>query len=246
MASQAAFNQQRQALGDVVRAWERRARAQRALRWLPRGLWAGLALGIGAALAARLFPALSAERAAAVAAAVVALAGLIGPLLAWLQPRSLLAAARRFDLEFNLGERTSTALELAEGRIRTRDDLAARQIADAWAAASAVDVRARLPLRVDGRAWLLAAALAAVLIALLLLPNPQAEAASASTARDAALAQARDDLADATQEVAAISPLPDDQRQALLEQLERAAQTLGEQQVTAEEVFAALAGAQSR
>lgn len=246
MASQAAFSQQREALGVVVRAWERRARAQQALRWLPRGLWGGLALGIGVALAARLFPVLSTGQAAAVAAAGAALAALTAPLLAWLRPRALLAAARRFDLEFNLGERTSTALELAEGRIRTRDDLAARQIADAWAAASAVDIRARLPLRADTRAWLLAAALAAVLVLLLLLPNPQAEAASGSAARDAALAQARDELADVTQEVAALSPLADDQRQALLEQLERAAETLGEQQVTAEEAFAALAGAQSR
>lgn len=242
MATQAAFREQHEALSAVIRVWERRARAQRALRWLPFGLSVGLASGAGVALVARLFPVLTTGQAAALALVALALAAAITPLLAWLRPRSGLDSARHFDLLFGLNERTSTALELAEGRIHTHADLAARQLADAWQTARVVDARARLPLRPGGRAWLLPAALA-VALALLLLPNPQAEAASQNAARDTALADARDSLADITQETAAASALTEEQRAPLLEQLERAAETLSRPEITAEEAFAALAGA---
>lgn len=242
MATQAAFREQHEALSAVIRAWERRARAQRALRWLPFGLSAGLAAGGGVALVARLFPVLAAGQAAALALVALALAAALTPLLAWLRPRSGLDSARHFDLLFGLNERTSTALELAEGRIHTHAELAARQLADAWQTAHAVDARARLPLRPGGRVWLLPAALA-VALALLLLSNPQAEAASQNAARDTALADARDSLADITQETAAASALTEEQREPLLQQLERAAETLSRPEVTAEEAFAALTGA---
>lgn len=243
MATQAAFHEQHEALSAVIRAWERRSRAQQTLLWLPFGISAGLALGIGAALAARLFPVLTTPQAALLALLALALAAAVTLLLAWLRPRSTLDSARRFDLLFGLNERTSTALELAAGRIHTRAELAERQLADAWEAARAVDARARLPLRPGGRAWLLPAALAAALALALLLPNPQAEAASQNAARDAALAAARDDLTARTQDAAAISALAEEQRAPLLEQLDRAAAALKEPGVTAEEAFAALAAA---
>ena len=65
------------------------------------------------------------------AAALVAKAVII-VLAVWLWRRPALASARRFDLQFRLGERVTTALELGTGTIRSNDELAIRQIADAY------------------------------------------------------------------------------------------------------------------
>src|SRR5690606_7477030 len=107
--------------------------------------------------------------------AAVAVGVLVGALTIWLWRRPSIESARRFDIDFRLNERVSTALELGAGRIRSSDEIAARQLEDARVKAGAVSIRERLPLIVKWRDWLIVTLLLAALIALLMLPNVQTE-----------------------------------------------------------------------
>src|SRR5215212_5150457 len=105
MATQVVFQEQYAALNRTVRAWDRRLRATQTLMWLPRALAPGLLLGILVAVASRLRPLLLPNQIVAIAAAAVLVGLLVMVAVVWLWPRPALAAARRFDLMFNLNER---------------------------------------------------------------------------------------------------------------------------------------------
>lgn len=249
MATQTATPQQPQfeTFLTFIRAWERRRRWQQTLRWLPRCLLPGTTLGMLLAGFSGLRPLLTRAEVASVTAIGLGLglALLIG--LVWLRPRRAIDSARWFDQWFELQERVSTALELLEGRIRSRDDLAARQIDDASAYAHTVRAEEKLPFTMRWNEW---GALALLLVGLgmfLLLFTNQAEAQTtrdddARAVIDAAAAQ----LLDIIQSVAADPGLDSDTRDRLLEALQVNLETLRDREITPEEAIALLNDSQMR
>lgn len=246
MATQAAFQEQYDRLHHLVQGWDRRARVQQTLLWLPRSLLPGLVAGIALFVAARFVPLRPAAELAALTA-LLALAGLLVMLAwVWLRPRSALASARRFDLEFHLGERISTALELIEGRIESTDELTGFQIEDAWSRGQVVKAGDMLPLKSDRRAWTVVLLAVIALVILYMLPNPQTPVTSQRTGAEVAIEAAAEEVERITQELAADTRLSDEDRQALLEQLNQTRQILRDEQVSPEEAFASLSDSQAQ
>ncbi|MBZ0279860.1 MAG: hypothetical protein K8L97_03910 [Anaerolineae bacterium] len=245
MATQTVFQEQRVALNQLVRHWDRRLRVQQASLWLPRALLLGLFLGVLLTIVSRLRPWLVSEQILLVTAISVVMV-LTGMLLAvWLWPRPALDAARRFDLLFGLQERVSTALELIDGRIRADDELLALQVDDAWSRAQQVQPDQSLPLIWRWREWAVVGVTILMLAILLLLPNPQAEAIEKTSAEQASIDAAKDEVAQIIQEVASDPALNEEERQELLEALAASMDTLEQPDVTTEEAFATLSDAQT-
>ena len=149
-------------LKDIFADWLARYRLVRSLRAAGIGLalGAGLALLLGTALTwARLI--LPVEL-AWLAAACLLSGLLLGLLAGLLWPVERMPAARRFDRQFGLQERLSTALELAEHP--QASILAPAQLEDAVAHARRVEISRVLPLRMPWRS-LAAAFLLCVLTA---------------------------------------------------------------------------------
>src|SRR5690348_15933840 len=118
MATQLLVQDPSSTLGQLVRRWDRRLRVQQLSVWLPRCLMPGLVVGIGLAVISRLRPLLLGQQILIITTVLLGI-GVVGMLVAvWLWPRPTIEAARRFDVQFGLKERVSTALELIEGRIR--------------------------------------------------------------------------------------------------------------------------------
>jgi hypothetical protein len=245
MATQLSIQENHTILTGMVRQWDRRLRLQQSVYWLPRVLMPGLVVGILLAVLSRTRPWLLAEEILTITIILITLGLLVGGLAIWLWRRSLIRAARRFDLLLDLDERTSTALELLEGRIHSNQELLTLQLEDARLQARAAHVRDRLPLRSHGREWGLALLLAALVALLLLLPNPQADLAAQSAEQSVAIEQAAEDLREITEEVASDSNLSDPEREQLLEVLDTSTETLQQENVTPEEAFAAISDAQA-
>lgn len=245
MATQVVFQERRTALNQLVRNWDRRLRIQQVSLWLPRALITGLAFGVLIAIISRLRPWLVSEQ-IVVATLVLVVLAVVGMLLAvWLWPRPALQAARSFDVLFGLQERVSTALELIDGQIRADDELLSLQIDDAWSRARQVQPGQSLPLIWRWREWVVAGILIIVLAVLILLPNPQAEAIEQTSAQQAAIDEAKDEVAQIIQNVASDPALSEEERQELLEALAASMDTLEQPDVTAEEAFATLSDAQT-
>lgn len=230
-----------------MRGWERRRRWRQTLLWLPRCLLPGMALGMLLAGFSGLRPLLTRAEVAGVAAASLGLglALMIG--LVWLRPRRAIDSARWFDQWFELQERLSTALELLEGRIRSRDDLAAHQIGDAAARMRTVRAEEKLPFTIRWNEWGALALLLVGLLMFLLLFTNQAEARhtrddDARAVIDAAATQ----LLDIIQSVAADPGLDGDTRERLLEALQVNLETLRDREITPEEAIALLNDSQTR
>lgn len=245
MASQLSLQENHAILIGMVRQWDRRLRLQQSVLWLPRALLPGLGIGIVLAIVSRLRPLLLAEQIAAATLALLFVGLLVGNLVIWLRRRSTVAAARRFDVLLNLDERTSTALELLEGRIHAADELVALQVEDARLQARAAHAREHLPLRSDRRDWAIVIVLAVILAVLLLLPNPQADVIAQNTQQAAALNEAVETLRQITENVASDSTLRDPEREQLLEVLQTSTNTLRQDNISPEEAFAALSEAQA-
>ncbi len=233
----------------LVRAWSVRARLQLSLRWMFAGLIAGLAGAILLAILARLAP-LADPPTLMLSGITLAATGLAAALLwPWLisHQRNLVDWAWRFDQQFSLAERLSTAIALHSGALPSRDETLLRlQQHDALTAARAVNPRVALPLRVPWRHGLAALAALAVLILAIALPNPQQDilANRAETRRAlAAQAQAIEGASQAVQQ----SPFLDDAQKAqALQALQDAQDALNAPDATPEQALAALNDAQAR
>jgi len=225
-----------------VRRWDRRRRLALLAVWLPRGLMLGLGIGLILALMSRQKPWLLPEEVLAVTGAISA--GLVLAVLGvvWAWPRPVAHSARYFDRRFDLKERVSTALELAEGRIAVPGPLAELQLADAAATAGRVRARARLPLRVNGRE-IAALVVLAVGLALLLRDNPQAARLRAERALESALATQVATLEEALEAIERDPTLTPAERETLTRPLEEARDILQQPNVSQEEAVAALAEA---
>ncbi|MCU0499895.1 MAG: hypothetical protein MUF87_21300, partial [Anaerolineae bacterium] len=133
----------------VVQRWDRRYRFQQIVKWLPRVIAPFLLLGLGLALYSRFQLGVS-DQLVLILTGVGILAGitlLSAILLLW--RRTMIYNAQRFDRDFGLQERVSTAIELLEGRIRSTDDLIEHQLEDAYQHANSIVLSERLPLRSD-------------------------------------------------------------------------------------------------
>ncbi len=246
MATQVLNQDRSSTLGQLVRHWDRRLRIQQLSVWLPRCLMPGLVVGIALAIISRLRPFLLGQQILPITAVLLGI-GLVGMLLTvWLWPRPAISAARRFDVQFGLKERVSTALELIEGRIHANDQLVGLQLDDALEQAQTVRASQHLPLIWRGREWGVIALLAVILALVTLLPNPQAKAIAANAAQQAALQNAREELQKITTDVAADPALTPEEREQLLEALQASADTLKEPDIKPEEALATLSTAQSR
>ena len=232
---------QHTALTNLLRRWERRQRLQRTWLWLPRSLLPGLATGVALALWTRLRFAAPADELLLPGALLVGTGLLLLLAHVWLRPRPSLPLARKFEQEFSLNERLSTALELIEGRIHSSAELAMRQIADARLRAQAVDARAHLPLRSDRRAWALVLLALLAFGLMLRLPVAGVPPAGQTDAQEAAIDEAAAAVERISEELERDSALPEELRQQLSRELARTAAVLGQEALSPEEAFAVLA-----
>lgn len=245
MATQTMVQENTLALTGIVQQWDRRLRLRQTLLWLPLSLLPGIAVGIVLAVISRVRPFLLPRQIALITLALVLLGAVVFALAVWLRRRSAITSAQRFDVQFDLDERVSTALELGTGVIHSNDELLERQLADARDKASAIRVRDHLPLALRKRDLALVFTMTAILILLLILPNPQADALSAASAQQTAIDNAADDMRELTQDIAADPSLGTQERQLLLEQLQTAINTLEQPNISPEEAFAAVSNVEA-
>ncbi len=233
---------------DILSRWNLRQRVQQSLLWVPRGGIFGLLVAIGIALLARTRPLFTTEETLA-SGALAALAGGLAALIGvWLWPRPMLRSACSYDRHFGLKERLSTALELA-GAAHLHPagaEIAALQGQDALDHARRVDVRAALPLRLHWRDLALLAALALALAAIVLLPNPQAQAVEEQQALEGLIEEQAEDLREMRETVFSDEDLSDEAREEMLETLDEAIETLEQPEVSREEAIATLSEAEER
>ncbi len=232
-------------LTSMVQRWDRRWRAGLTLIWLPRALAPALVVGLVLAVISRIRPFLLPDQIALIIFIGMAAGTLVMAASIWLRERSILHAARRFDVILGLNERISTALELIGGRIATTDELAQLQLQDAQERARAAHPGKRLPLHLNGREWAGLALLIIAVAILLLLPNPQDTITQDNVAATAAIEEAASTLRQITEQVASDSTLREEERRELLEVMETASNTLSRNDVSAEEAFAAVTDAQN-
>ena len=228
----------------ILSGWENRWELRQLTRTLPRSLIAAaiLSLIVGAAGYWRF--GLRAEQLLLISLCASGAAVLLNLLMTLIFPRSLAQRARHFDLEFNLCERLSTALELMSGRLRTHPEIEARQIADALFHAR--QIKAKRSIELDFRfrelTLLLILWLAlALLIALPLLSGGYPIQDTTSPAVEAA----QEDIREIIETVAKDSDLTDVDRRDLLESLEIALERLEMEDISEEEAFAAMSQLQA-
>ena len=235
-------------LSELVRAWSVRVRLQWSLRWVFAGIAAGFALAIIPALIARISP-IASQSTLLILGGVFAGIGLIAMLVwPWIRGRrdTEVNWARRFDTEFRLDERLSTAFELQKGAIDTSDEnLRHRQQADAQNAAYGVNADTVLPWRFPLRQAMAALVALAALLLAIVLPNPQEEVLATREEVRRTLAEQSQALEAAKQAIQQ-SNLSEDQKQQALQALEDAQTKLNDPNTTPEQAMAALNEAQSK
>ncbi len=138
-------------LTHLLTGWLYWLRLRRAATWAWRGLATGLGLALVLGIAGLLQARLLRSEFLALAGLLALLIPLISGAAAYLWPTDAPAAARRFDREFHLQERISTALELAAHPGEDVYGLRQKQLEDALSAARKVNPNRNLPLRL--RAW---------------------------------------------------------------------------------------------
>lgn len=235
-------------LNTLVRAWAVRARVQWSLRWLFIGIAIGLAAAIIPALIARVSPVANQSTLLAIGA-LCAGAGLVATLAwPWIRARrqTQVAWARRFDAQFQLDERLSTAFELQQGVIKTRDErLRQLQQSDALNAAYQVNINAALPWQLPWRQALTALLALAVLLLAIFLPNPQEQVLAAREEARRVLARQSQSL-EVARQIIRDSNLNEAQKQQALQALDEAQARLNDPDTSPEEALAALSDAQAR
>ncbi|MFN7209330.1 MAG: hypothetical protein ACK4P1_02925, partial [Aggregatilineales bacterium] len=235
--------QVQQSLLRAIGRWERRLRLTQTAVWLPRGAFLGICVGISVALAARLRPWLLPEQTAALAGLAVVLGMVLAVVGVWMYPRSPLAAARLFDRLFGLRERTSTALELAMRAIPAPPTFSALQTEDAVRHAAQVQPRHFLPIRLRRNELLATFALGALLAALLLIANPQAELIAQQTALQSAIEEQIERVEAIKRDIAANPDLSEAEKQALSQILQDLEEKLSQPNLTQPEAVAQLSQA---
>jgi hypothetical protein len=128
--------------------WLRRYRLQRTVRWSLRGTAIALVITAIVTLFAVWRGALLQAEFVVITIGMTLVGFSVAVIAGYLWPLDRLTAARRFDRDFGLRERISTALELAHSD-RSSGDIEQRQAQDALTAAQHVNVQHQLPLRIN-------------------------------------------------------------------------------------------------
>ena len=232
-------------LRHYLSRWNRRRRLRDALIWLPRGLLGGLLLAVVIAASARFWPLLTNRELAMVAAGLALVGSLAAAAVLLLWRPSLLQQARWADTLFALHERTSTAVEVAEGQLIVPASLARKQLADTLQAAGKVDAAARLPLQPVRQDLLVTLVALILLVAAVLLPNPQAQLLAEQRALDDEVAAQQVVLEALSEEIAANPALGEEQKERLQGPVEGALQQLREEDLSRAEAVAVLSEAEA-
>lgn len=230
------FQELKQHLGN----WHGRRRVQQGLFWLPRGLLVGLLLAVTVAALARFRPLLTNLEVAYVALALAA-AGLLSALIWLLLQRTPLRDQARFaDGQFQLQERTGTAVEIQDGTIATTAVLAHQQLADTLTAVARVDTKKQFPLRLNRQDWLVIILAIVLLLTAVLLPNLQEELLLNQRAIDKSIAEQISELEALSQQIQENPALTDEQKEEILQPVQEAIEGLGDGTVSQEQAVAAL------
>jgi hypothetical protein len=177
-----------QELNSQLTRWDNRRRAADMLIWVPRGLLAGLLVAVAIAALARFRPLLTNQELASIAGGLALFSLLISLVALLLQRRSTVEQARFADRRFGLQERTSTAVEIQSGRLETIPALVEQQLNDTKRAVNLVNAKEKLPLVPDWRDLGMVLVAVLLLLAAVILPNPQVEALLQQRAIDKAIA----------------------------------------------------------
>ena len=233
----------------IVRSWSVRIRLQSSMYWMFTGLSFGLGASLILAVIARILPVFDTAT-LVVSTIVCALSAFISAIgWPWVRTRhnTLAIWARRFDQDFHLKERLSTALELYEGTINSKSEYMVRvQGNDALAIARQLNIRELLPLRIQPRFLVASLILALVLIFTITLPNPQ-QKILAHRAQMQQMAQEQiQRLEQIKQQIKQSSALTSEQRNQVVQALDEAQKALGDTNSTPEQALAALNDAQSK
>ena len=215
-----------------------------------RGALWGLVGGLGAAvvlgICARLWPILLPRELGLLSLLLPAAAALGAFLVRYLEPRTPMAVARQSDTRMGLAERLATALAVEQGQIAPPPDLAAQQRADARSAAARADPAQAFSIRPSPHLLWASAALVALIVTNLLLPNPQEARIRARLEEQEAIEEQVTRLEDLRVEIEADQALTEETREILLEELDETIADLQEGDLTREEALARLAEAEER
>lgn len=236
-------------LAAIIRSWSARARWQGSLYWMVPGLVCGLTVALILAVAARLFPLLETTTLIIFSIASAVSGFTLAAAWPWLRTmrRTPASWARRFDSDFHLKERLSTALELGEGLVTTRNDsMRSNQLEDAAAVAGGVKIRQMLPFRLPVKYIIAGMAVGLALVITIALPNPQQQVLASRAQLQQVEQEQLQALDQAKQQVQQSSTLTDAQKKQLVQALDDAAQALGDPKSSPEKALAAINDAQSK
>jgi hypothetical protein len=234
---------------QLIRAWSARARLQRSLHWLFLGLACGLGFALVIAVLARIVPIVSSTALIAISIACAVIGTLTAAAWPWLQTARAAPAtwARQFDLQFQLKERLSTAVELREGTVNTSNErMRMRQQNDAGKIAEGLDIQRLLPLRLSQRFALYAFAIAIALVATIALPNPQQEVLASRAQLQQVLDDQVQQLEALKQQTEQSQSLSEGQKKDVIQALQDAQQALSDPTTAPETALAAINDAQSK
>jgi hypothetical protein len=216
-------------LNHYLDRWMRRYRMQRAVRWALRGTAIALVIALALTLIAVLRGLLLQGEFLLIALGLM-LIGLIGAgTTAFVWPLDRLAAARRFDRDFGLRERISTALELAR-LDRSSGDIGRLQLQDALASAEHVNARQQLPLRIKRVDALFAVVLLSAVAIVAWRGESFFQLAAQTRAVQTAIAAETAKVEEIRKTVEADRTLTEEQRREMLEALQETQERLKEAQ----------------
>ena len=232
-------------LQTLLARWDSRRRWRDSLLWGPRGLLAGLLLAVLLAAAARLRPLL--DNAELLRIALALAAGGAALALVWAQSRrrTLLAQARFADRQFQLQERTSTAVEIHQGTLSAPPPIARQQLHDTLRAGAQITLPTHLPLRLNRQDWIIIGLAIMLLGAAFWLPNPQLDILRGQRAVTAAVAEQAESLASLLETIQENPALTAEQQTELQEPVASALAALQEGGLTQEEAVAVLSEAEA-
>lgn len=227
-----------------LKGWERWLRLRRSLAWAGWGLGGGLAVGLAASLTLLLAGRLLRPE-FILLSLTVGLAGMVATALLgylWRLPRQ--QAAIFLDRALGLKERLSTALELSRpgSAVSCPPELIQRQLSDALKASQGADPCRSLPLRFNRFQVLLATLLLAAVALVSVWGEANFQASLQRRILRQTIAEEIAKIEAIQAEIQANPNLTPEQRQELLQPLEKAIQGLQEAE-TSEQAVSVLSGA---
>ena len=215
-------------LSQTVHSWIRRLRWQRALAWASRGLILGLSLSLGLGFLGLSQAKLLRDEFLTLVISTSLVTPVLAGLIAFFWPVPPLKAARFFDLLFHLGERVSTALELAQRPEEVPGELIDRQLQDAFSASQRVNPQKALPLRFNLREGLISLLLVLLLGIVWFRGESWFKAAQQARDVEQAVQEQAAQIEEIIKQIQTNEALSEAQKEALTKPLQEAQQSLQE------------------